>query len=595
MDLRLSLAVSLWLLLLAVALFPILKKGDFTSRLWKNTVTTFLVLLAVALPVWRVRSLLYNGEINVDESQILAQALKYLSDPMPWRSVVGGSSGPLNTWVLLWAPLLGLKLGYLAARITGLFCTFALLSGTIFSLSEIAGTRLALLAAMPATTLLLSTLNLDFLHFSSEQFPSALCAWIVYLIARQRKRTSRTRAYLLGFLTGALPFTKLQVAPAGVLLFIFGIIIIWATKDTTLSKNRNTLAQILGGLTVPILILAPVAAAGVWPDFMEFYIQSGLRYSNSGHRISAVDFLFKGVPDFSAFIMVLIAASVGALFLQLARRPSRFFSPTNLSLGAGVLSLFGVMLYGILRAGFGFPHYLMLLIGPSTLVFGWLASNLFNEQSLLNTVPSEIQASLGEFVLTAPSKKAKQAPPATHTNSSASFDPHSEASRDKRLGFGIAFVAVFLCLFQARSTFAIYSQNKHFLASWGQETNPIADALKQIAKPGDSLCIWGWYAKLHVFTQLRPATRFAAGNLEVDPPLEINPTLRAFLSDVQTSKPAFFVDASDEFTFPGSSPGSQPRYHTFPEFSRWIQSEYTLVGSTQTHPSRRPVLIYKRR
>jgi hypothetical protein len=514
---------------------------------------------------------------------------------MPWRSVVGGSSGPLNTWVLLWAPLLGLKLGYLAARITGILCIFALLFGTILGLSEIAGRRLALLAAMPATTLLLSTLNFDFLHFSSEQFPSALCAWIVYLIARQRKRITQTRAYWIGFLTGALPFTKLQVAPAGVLLFVFGIIIIWATKDTTLSKNRNTLAQILGGLTVPILILAPVAAAGVWPDFMEFYIHSGLRYSNSGHRISAVDFLFKGVPDFSAFIMVLIAASVGALFLQLARRPTRFFSPTNLSMGAGVLSLFGVMLYGILRAGFGFPHYLMLLIGPSTLVFGWLASNLFTEQSLLNTVPSEIQTPLGEFVLTAPSKKAKKAPPATHTNSSASFDPHLEALRDKRLGFGIAFVAVFLCLFQARSTFAIYSQNKQFLASWGQETNPIADALKQMAKPGDSLCIWGWYAKLHVFTQLRPATRFAAGNLEADPAPEANPTLRAFLSDVQTSKPAFFVDASDEFTFPGSSPGSQPRYHTFPEFSRWIQSEYTLIGSTQTHPSRRPVLIYKRR
>jgi hypothetical protein len=595
MDLRLSLAVSFWLLLLAVAFFPILSRGDFTVTLWKRTVSIFLVLLSVALPVWRLRSLMYNGEINVDESMILAQAMKYLSDPMPWRSVVGGSSGPLNTWVLLWAPLLGLKLGYLAARITGILCIFALLFGTILGLSEIAGRRLALVAAMPATTLLLSTLNLDFLHFSSEQFPSALCAWIVYLIARQRKRTSRTRAYLLGFLTGALPFTKLQVAPAGVLLFVFGIIIIWATKDTTLSKNRNTLAQILGGLTVPALILLPVTAAGVWPDFMEFYIQSGLRYSNSGQRISALDFLFKSVPDFSAFFTVLIAASVGALLLQSVRRPTRFFSPSNLLQGAGLLSLFGVMLYGILRAGFGFPHYLMLLIGPSTLAAGWLASDLFNDQSLPSTLPLETQPSLGASVLTTPTPKAKKAAHTPKITSPPSFAPHTEASQNKRLGLGIVFLSVFLCLFQARSAFAIYSQNKQFLGSWGQETNPIADALKQMAKPGDSLCIWGWYAKLHVFTQLRPATRFAAGNLEVDLNPEANPTLRAFLSDVQTSKPAFFVDASDEFVFPGSSPGSQPRYHTFPEFSRWIQSEYTLIGSTQTHPSRRPVLIYKRR
>jgi hypothetical protein len=595
MDLRLSFAVLLWLLLLAVAFFPAVRKGEFTAAWWRKTVITFLVLLAVALPVWRIRSLLYNGEINVDESMILAQALKYISDPMPWRSVVGGSSGPLNTWVLLWAPLLGLKLGYLAARITGLLCTFALLSGTIFSLSEIAGRRLALVAAMPATTLLLSTLNLDFLHFSSEQFPSALCAWIVYLMARQRKKITQTRAYWIGFLTGALPFTKLQVAPAGVLLFVFGIIILWISSDTTLAKCRIMLAQTAGGITVPALILLPVTAAGVWSDFMEFYIQSGLRYSNSGQRISALDFLFKSVPDFSAFFTVLIAASVGALLLQSVRRPTRFFSPANLLQGAGLLSLFGVMLYGILRAGFGFPHYLMLLIGPSTLAAGWLASNFFNEQSLCNTPPLETQPSLGASISTTPTPKAEKVAHTPKTTSSPSFAPHTEASQNKRLGLGIVFVSVFLCLFQARSTFAIYSQNQQFLTSWGQEANPIADALKQIAKPGDSLCIWGWYAKLHVFTQLRPATRFAAGNLEVDLPPEINPTLRAFLSDVQTSKPAFFVDASDEFTFPGSSPGSQPRYHTFPEFSRWIQSEYTLIGSTQTHPSRRPVLIYKRR
>jgi hypothetical protein len=595
MDLRLCFAVLLWLSLLAVAFFPIFNKREFTTAWWKRTVTTFLVLLAVALPVWRIRSLLYNGEINVDESQILAQALKYLSDPMPWRSVVGGSSGPLNTWVLLWAPLLGLKLGYLAARITGLLCTFALLSGTIFSLSEIAGRRLALVAAMPATTLLLSTLNLDFLHFSSEQFPAALCAWIVYLIARQRKKTTQTRAYWIGFLTGALPFTKLQVAPAGVLLFVFGIITLWIASDTTLAKYRIIFAQTAGGITVPALILLPVTAAGVWPDFMEFYIQSGLRYSNSGQRISALDFLFKGVPDFSTFFTALIVASVGGLLLQFVRRPTRFFSPSNLLQGAGLLSLFGVMLYGILRAGFGFPHYLMLLIGPSTLAAGWLASDLFHEQSLPDTLPPETQPSLGASVLTTPTPKAKKAAHTPKITSPPSFAPHTEASQNKRLGLGIVFLSVFLCLFQARSAFAIYSQNKQFLASWGQETNPIADALKQMARPGDSLCIWGWYPKLHVFTQLRPATRFAVANLDADPTPETNRTLRAFLSDVQKAKPAFFVDASDEFVFPGASLGSQPRYHTFPEFSRWIQSEYTLIGSTQTHPSTRPVLIYKRR
>jgi hypothetical protein len=185
MDSRLTAAILFWLVIVAIALYPVLRKGDFTSKDWWKTFGAFSLTLAFALPIWRLRSLLYNGEINVDESQILAQALKYLSDPLPWRSVVGGSSGPLNTWILLWAPLLGLKLSYLIARITSLLCAFATLTGCALALREIAGSRLAILLTLPATTFLLSTLNFDFVHhFDMEYCTQSIILYDFQLIQK---------------------------------------------------------------------------------------------------------------------------------------------------------------------------------------------------------------------------------------------------------------------------------------------------------------------------------------------------------------------------------------------------------------------------
>jgi len=598
MDLRLSAALIVWIFLAGTALFPLLRKGPVSRPVWTTTFGVFAATLAIALPLWRLRSLLYNGEINVDESQILSQALKYLADPLPWRSVVGGSSGPLNTWVLLWAPLFGLKLGYLAARITSLLCAFATLVGCALALKEIAGPRLALLLTLPAASLLLSTINFDFVHFSSEQFPATLCAWTVYLLVKQRHSLSRFRSFSVGLLSGAFPFTKLQVAPAGILLFLLGAVLLLKARTASPNLKRSALlAQCLGGLTVPALILGPVALAGAWGEFMNFYIGYGLSYSNPGPSVPILDFLFKGVPDFSAFLTVLLIASAGLVLIQTLRRPKAFFSPANLLEGAAFLSIFGIHLYGVLRAGFGFPHYLMLLVVPATLACGWFFSGLLQDPDPSPSTPEPATDPVSKAATDSKESRAKVAPPAKRVKSQATapsraiLDTNATASRLKS---GLAVGGVLLLLFQIRSTATIYSQNERLLASWGQEPAPIADALVKIAKPGDSMFIWGWYPKLHVFSQIRPATRFAVASPTAEQQPENDPGIRALLSDIKAALPEFFVDASDEFVFPGKALGSQPRHHSIPELSRLVLSEYTLIGSLQTHPARRPVLIYRK-
>ena len=56
---------------------------------------------------------MYPAELNVDESQMLSQGMKFLVDPMPWRSVDGATSGPLNSYIISLLLLVGISPGYL--------------------------------------------------------------------------------------------------------------------------------------------------------------------------------------------------------------------------------------------------------------------------------------------------------------------------------------------------------------------------------------------------------------------------------------------------------------------------------------------------
>ena len=598
MDLRLSVALLVWIFLVGTALFPLLRRGPVSRLVWTTTFGVFAATLVIALPLWRLRSLLYNGEINVDESQVLSQALKYLADPLPWRSVVGGSSGPLNTWILLWAPLFGLKLGYLAARITSLLCAFATLIGCALALKEIAGPRLALVLTLPAASLLLFTVDSEFVHFSSEQFPATLCAWTVYLLAQQRHSSSRFRSFLIGLLAGSFPFTKLQVAPAGILLFLLGAVLPLKAHTASPNLKRSALlAQCLGGLTVPTLILGPVALAGAWGEFMDFYIGYGLSYSSPGPSVPTLDFLFRTTADFTAFLTVLVTASAGCILLQTLRRPKAFFAQANLLDGAVFLSIFGIHLYGVLRAGMGFPHYLLLLVVPATIACGWFCVGLLPDPAPSPSTPKPANAPVPKAATDSNDSRAKVSHPEKRMKSQSSTPSQANLeidATDSRLKSGLAVSAVLLLLFQFRTTATIYSQNEHLLASWGQERSPIADALVKIAKPVDSMFIWGWCPSLYVFSQIRPATRFAVVCPTAEQQPENDPALRAILSDVKASLPEFFVDAPDEFVLPGMAMGSQPRHHLIPELSHLVLSEYTLIGSLQTRPASRPILIYRK-
>src|ERR1043166_1998244 len=113
-------------LLFALCLWPFVEKAK-KSLLhavpwrWVNGDATFLIALTAVLFVFRWPLFFYPHHLNPDESGFISQALTLRRDPVFWRSVARGSTGPLNMYPLMIPALFGLPINFITARVVGLF------------------------------------------------------------------------------------------------------------------------------------------------------------------------------------------------------------------------------------------------------------------------------------------------------------------------------------------------------------------------------------------------------------------------------------------------------------------------------------------
>lgn len=562
MDFRILSAVCLWVVLLSLAVFVACEKKGIASRWWRWISLGFFGTFAVALVVWRWRSLNYNGEINVDESQILAQALRYQLDPIPWRSVDGASGGPLYTWALFWAPLVGLKFSYLVARITGLACYFATVAGLSLGLCRIVGRRFGLLLTMPVATLSLTAINFDYVFFSSEQLPMALMASVFYFLVAQVPLPTAGKAYVIGLVTGALPFCKVQAGPAGIVLWLIGVGICWLYSSATVSFRRLLTAQILGGLSMPVLVLGPVIAVGYWSEFITHYLLGGLSYQNSMARaawnpVEHLLNLVNSVSEFKAYYMG--AMILGAGVLLWGRPRAERITKRALAALLASISLMGVVSYCVVRSRYPFPHYTLLLVVPV---------------SILAAIP----ALFGE-----------------------------RANLEKPVPFGpllLSFVGLAV-FFPIQQVYQDYRKQPALLGDWGSGIHPIGEVIKKLTKPGDTFLVWGYAPKFHVFSGIAPSYRCTTTlTMLMEPDMsESSPSVAAYLSDLEKTPPALIIDAPDEFWFPDPAvpKGTVARHFAHPPTRNLVSKGYELIGqmnyakSPPGMPDKVPIMIYKKK
>lgn len=479
-------------------------------------------------------------EMHPDESQMIAGAITLLHhDPLFWRSVDGGTAGPLDFYALLPAAFFFGTTTYGVARLIGTLFVWGILIAageTIFLLTRRGAARIAIL---PALVYEACTTSHEFVHYSTELLPSLLLALAVWLVVRQSLRPSRGNLWGAALLLGAVPFGKLQVAPIAAAL---GLFLVCLEIKAGRAKNVALLA-IVGSL--PTFAVASVyTATGQTDQVLIPYFFQNLLYAHAG-RLPVSQVIIQlgqqSVTD-GYDALWLIGSVFFCLTVPLLARKNAL--PLGRYAGAAT-GLLIISVGCILSPGRPYHHYLNLLTLPVTLLTGIaLGKILAPLEGALKTRLRPIVVFLGCTLLPQIALLAAHRP-----------DPYE------------------------------YYHTEISPRNPGQAQ--LVALLKRLASPGEPLGLWGWRSSLYVETGAIQATRSAntISQLVVGPWQKY--FLRTYFSDLSASFPPVFVDTAGPGNFQINT--RTQGHEKFPLLRDWVAKNYQFVREIDG------VRVYERR
>lgn len=466
----------------------------------------YIISLAIMMLAFRWPMIAMAGEANPDESQLLAGALTAWHRGQVWSIDMGYCS----LWAFL--PLtLPAFIGWPIDFFGGRCVTFLMTLGSLFflwlGLRHLFTDRWARILILPLACLYGFTPFWDFLRYTGEQSAQLCLAVTLYLIitafSHKNDSVSCWRLLLAGMTLGALPFTKLQAAPQGVLLGVFTLATVLSRGPKPWKQRVKPAAFLLAGV---ILMtggtLLAIVTSGNWFHFFQSYLRMGLAYSGI-RTFENIDFLpmvrqmvwsAEGLPYYWA-------PATAAIFLAIffVRRSQE----RNFSYIIGLLFLFGGY-FVIWAAGRGSSHYLIFLILPTAFLLMALYGSLIAD---------------------------------------------SQSHRQR-----ILWLVIFISLTVAPQIVARLLTKPP--ADIGQlryaheaAAGPLARFLKPFIRPGDTMTVWGWACTYHVQTQIPQGTR--EGHTERQMlHNQLQPYFRErFLDNLKHELPVFFIDAVGEGCF----------------------------------------------
>jgi hypothetical protein len=497
--------------------------------------------VAAAILAARAPVLLYPAELNADESQMLAQAMRYTRDFMPWRGVDGTSGGPLNSWYLLLPHLLGMRIYYPAAHL------LAALSWSASALSCWLAARLAFGArgAMAGLAMLVAWIaceqGIDYLQYSSE-----VVSVLLLSLALVGAVSGGAGRYASALLLGMVPWAKIQAAPIAVVIGVWMVARILLRPDQPSEASNQgrirTAAMVVGFSLLPsVLLVAFVARAGALEEMWRSYFVGNLYYAGpfrTSHVVAELadrKWEWKTIP-WSCVLLALWAAG-------LAARRERTWRVDALGFAALAWLTFFASWYVAARPVRLFGHYQFLLLP-------------------------------GLVLLTAAAVKALQEGPSV-------------------CEFASRFCWVPVGLYLLMNLGPAMGSLRHML----REQNPTESAAKfvlaqigQVAPGSRGILVWGWFPSLYVESGVPPPTRHVISHFlnGGNPSREF---LRStYMADLLAERPQVFVDA--HMTFLDSKFPRDP-IRKFPALDEYVRAHFAWVCSLDTTLG--PVDIYRRK
>lgn len=511
--------------------------GRATTSPGRGADRRFALLTLLLILAWRWPVFFHPNDFNPDEGQLIAAALTYAHDPFPFRSVDLTTSGPLNGLALLPTHWLGLPQDYFNARLVAVLLEWgALLSlyGTLRTLFSPAVTAFALL---PGILFFATATDTDFIHYSSEHPSLFLGALGVCLIWRHRPSATAAGARRwLGWLAGGiciglLPWAKLQSAPIAAAAAIWGAGLAWFDAHRSPRHRLGWIAALAGAALLPsATILGMLAAADLLDQFRLSYIAAALGYMETPLGWSDVVAILLQRTTRTWHMPALALGTIPALIAHAYWTIRQRGRPDLLYWGAAGLTL--AASYTVIAPRHDFLHYLMFLVPAIVLWTGIAAGALWT--CLPNTPTRRLL--LGGFVVLA----------------------------------GLLQLGV-------RVRNGLPENYGRLATDWRTPYEDVARHIRAMARPGDRLAIWGWWTHLQVETGLPQATREAHSERQItESPLRDSFFRPRYLTDLQSSRPVFFVDAVGPDSF-GYSHRAGNGHETFPALGDFVAANYVLL------------------
>lgn len=480
-----------------------------------------ILLVFMRLPV-----IVFNRELNVDESQMASHAITLFQDPVYWRSVDGTTIGPLDNYLLVLPRLLGFQIDYSSGRFMGLLCVAGAWLLLFSALKNWFGATVARRISIVPLLFLAFTQEVDFVHYSSEQLPVLLLAVCVYQLSRLDPKIapSISGLYGLGLAAGAVPFGKLQATPLAIVLVVAAFVVLFQRFKRE-GELKPGLALIAGGLTVPLFFLAFTLIFGVFDDLIDFYILGNAIYAGGATFADIPSQFYKIVAlstDFQIFSLALIVPMLIG-FVRIVRLyvPGKmdFYVPFT------ILFLLLASIYAVTKSGNDFIHYLNFCIIPWTL--------------------------LAAYGLSAVE------------------------------GWSVAFPAVMVLWFGGYDALHFVKERRlNAFDSVGKtqlrESTVVTEILKMRQK-GDYMAVWGWNCSYYVEAQLAEATAENHSERSIFAHPMRDTYRKRYMADLARTQPAFVLDAVGKNSLWVQDKKTQG-IESYPELHQYIRQNYTLAG-----------------
>lgn len=365
------------LLLITSALlsfYPLLKKPSEKLKLYTYLLLAVFVVTFVA---FRLPIVVYNVALNPDESVFIVGAMTLAENPVYWESVDGCTSGPFSFYVITaFCEIFRQPYDYVSARIVGLCLMISSMILNFLTLRKFSSTTTAAISTFCVVAFLSTTRYHDFVHFGSEHLPIFLLSIMGLLYAHVAKNQEIKKEHLFwfGFVAGIVPFAKLQATPISTMLVLIAYWLVY-------QKNKQQFITYSGILTagcfcMPVLLFTSGVSLGFLDDFWVFYIKNNLGY---GSNVSILDGIIRSFSDpLNIFTKAILVLGVLIIAYKILYKKEFRLTPVSLFIFAFIAS----SLFSVFKPGFMFHHYLLLLVFPTSLLFGYFIKEVLSLSNL---------------------------------------------------------------------------------------------------------------------------------------------------------------------------------------------------------------------